>query len=49
MGGSEKDIRRICPNASVEKDLAIHGGGVANAEPEIPVWLKHFNHKGNMT
>ena len=48
MGVSEKDIRQICPGAKVEKGLAIHGGGVAGAEPEIEAWLKHFDHKGNI-
>ena len=35
MGASEKDIQRICSGARLEKSLAIHGGSVANAEPEI--------------
>lgn len=48
MGISEKDIRRICPGANVEKGLAIHGGGVANAEPEILAWLKHFRKNGRI-
>lgn len=48
MGASEKDIRKICSGAIIEKGLAIHGGGVANAEPEILAWLKLFNDKGNI-
>ena len=49
MGASEKDIHRICPAANVEKGLAIQGGGVANAGPEILAWIKHFDNKGNIT
>mgnify|MGYP005791844717 CR=1 FL=1 len=39
MGSSEADIRRICPGAVLEKGLAIHGGSVERAEPEIEKWL----------
>lgn len=39
MGSSEKDIRKLCPGAKVEKGLAIRGGSVENAEPEIKKWL----------
>ena len=40
MGGSERDIKRLCPGAKVEKGLAIHGGNVKNARPAIQKWLK---------
>lgn len=43
LGDSEKDIRRICPTANVEKGLAIQGGCVAHAEKEIQAWLKQFS------
>lgn len=39
MGSSERDIRRLCPNAKVEKGLAIRGGSVRQAEKEIERWL----------
>lgn len=39
MGSSERDIRRLCPNAQVEKGLAIRGGSVKQAEKEIERWL----------
>ena len=48
MGASEKDIQRICSGARLEKSLAIHGGSVANAEPEILAWLKQFSKNGSI-
>lgn len=39
MGGSERDIRRLCPGARVEKGLAIHGGSVQSAGEAIQKWL----------
>lgn len=39
MGNSEADIRRLCPGAIVKKGLALHGGGVKNAELLIRKWL----------
>lgn len=39
MGGSERDIKRICPSAKVEKGLAIHGGSVKSASGVIKSWL----------
>lgn len=39
MGHSEADIKRACPNAKVEKGLAIQGGEVRDAEPLIKKWL----------
>lgn len=39
MGSSERDIRRLCPNAKVEKGLAIRGGSVRQAKKEIERWL----------
>ncbi|MGN0144733.1 MAG: flavodoxin [Clostridium sp.] len=40
MGRSIKDIKTICPDAEVEKELAIYGGSVVNSEKEIKKWLK---------
>lgn len=39
MGGSERDIKRICLSAKVKNGLAIHGGSVKNAEGTIKYWL----------
>ena len=40
LGTSEKDIQRMCPNATVEKGLAIHGANVALAGEAIDEWLR---------
>lgn len=42
MGSSEKDIKRLCPGAKVEKGLAIRGGRVKQAKPEIRAWLSQI-------
>lgn len=39
LGGSERDIKRICPTATVAKGLAIHGSNVKNANETIKAWL----------
>ena len=39
MGRSEADIRRLCPGAVVKKGLALRGGSIRNAKPEIEKWL----------
>ncbi|MDO5422395.1 MAG: flavodoxin [Eubacteriales bacterium] len=39
MGNSEKDIRKLCPTAKLEKGLPIHGGSVGRAEKEIEKWV----------
>lgn len=43
MGSSEADLRKTCPGAVIEKGLAIHGGSVESAEPEIEKWLSSLN------
>ncbi len=40
MGSSELDIKKLCPNARLQKGLAIRGGSVKNAEKDIETWLK---------
>jgi len=40
MGHSEGDIKRACPNARVEKGLAIQGSKVRVSELLIENWLK---------
>lgn len=39
MGQSEADIRRLCPDAKVEKGLAIQGTHVADAGSAIHKWV----------
>lgn len=39
MGSSEKDIRRVCPGATVMRGLPIVGGSVRSAEDRIREWL----------
>jgi flavodoxin len=40
LGRSVGDIKRICPNATVEKGLAIHGSSVNQSEQIIKKWVK---------
>ena len=42
MGRSVEDIKRLCPGATVEKGLALHGGSVQSAGPAIEQWLRHL-------
>lgn len=39
LGGSERDIIELCPNAKVLTGLAIRGGSVKNADNNIKSWL----------
>lgn len=39
MGGSEGDIKRLCPTAKVEKGLALVGCRVRNAQDAITEWI----------
>jgi flavodoxin len=39
MGSSERDIKKLCPNAKVLSGLAIRGGSVKSAEGTIKSWL----------
>jgi flavodoxin len=43
MGVSERDIKRLCPNANLQQGLAIRGGSVNRAESEIEEWLRKNN------
>lgn len=40
LGNSANDICRICPNAKVEKGLAIRGSRADLSEKEIEKWIK---------
>ena len=39
MGGSERDIRRVCPGATVRGGLPVTGSSAANAEGSLRRWL----------
>jgi flavodoxin len=40
IGGSERDIKKLCPNAKVLSGIAIRGGSVAGADSQVQNWLK---------
>lgn len=40
MGSSERDIKKLCPNAKVLSGLAIRGGSVGGADKDVANWLK---------
>lgn len=39
MGSSIDDIKKLCPNAEVEKGIAIRGGSVERSKKEIEEWI----------
>lgn len=41
MGKSVSDIKKLCPRATVESGLAIHGASAGGASKEIAGWLKY--------
>lgn len=40
MGKSLSDIKKLCPDAIVEKGLALHGSCVSRAKGDIERWVK---------
>lgn len=40
MGNSERDIKKLCPDANVLPGLAIRGGSVGKADNEITDWIR---------
>lgn len=40
LGSSERDIRKLCPSATVLPGLAIRGGSVGRADQLVANWLK---------
>ena len=42
MGGSERDIKKACPGASVEKGLSITGNRAAQSQGQVAQWAKKF-------
>jgi flavodoxin len=43
MGSSERDIKKLAPNAKVLSGLAIQGGSVDSADEDILGWLKRLD------
>jgi len=43
MGSSERDIKKLCPNAKVTPGLAIVGGSVGRADKDVASWLKKLD------
>ena len=42
MGSSERDIKKLCPNARVLPGLAIRGGSVGGADIDLSKWLNNL-------
>jgi len=40
MGSSERDIKKLCPKATVLPGLAIRGGSVGRADKDLSNWLR---------
>lgn len=40
MGGSEREIKKTCPEAVLNKGLPIHGAEAAESEAEVAAWAK---------
>jgi flavodoxin len=40
IGSSERDIKKLCPNAKVLRGIAIRGDSVAGADNLVQSWLK---------
>jgi len=43
MGSSERDIKKLCPNAKVLSGLAILGGSVDRVDKDVANWLKKLD------
>ena len=39
MGGSERDIKRVCPGATVKSGLPVNGSSAASSEGSVKSWL----------
>ncbi len=40
MGGSERDLKKICKGAKIASGLSIHGAEVAKSEAKVASWAK---------
>ncbi|MDD4752990.1 MAG: flavodoxin [Desulfitobacteriaceae bacterium] len=43
MGSSERDIKKLCPNAKLLSGLVIRGGDVDQADKELVNWLEKLS------
>jgi flavodoxin len=43
MGSSERDIKKLCPSATVLPGLAIVGGNVGRADKNVENWLRKID------
>jgi flavodoxin len=43
MGSSERDIKKLCPKATMLSGLSIRGGDVARADKDVANWLKKLD------
>ena len=41
MGRSESDLRKLCPDATVEQGLSIHGAEAAASKAKVERWLQN--------
>lgn len=41
LGKSENDIKRLCPESTVLRGLALYGSSVSRADDEVKNWLKN--------
>ena len=42
MGGSEKHLKKVCPDAKIEKGLSITGNQAAQSQDKAAKWAKKF-------
>lgn len=42
MGSSERDLRRVCAGATVERGLSVTGNRAAQSQDEVARWAKRF-------
>ena len=40
LGRSERDIKKLCPNADVKKGIAIYGSSVLRSKKDIEKWIE---------
>ena len=40
MGSSERDLKKVCAGAAVEKGLSIHGAEAARSRDRVEAWVK---------
>lgn len=42
MGSSERDLKRLCKGAKVERGMSVYGGDVDKAHDKVASWAKQF-------